>query len=900
MKLPKSVRRQLELKQVLFLFALVFFLPLTASSQRTAGPPIPYEDNGACPGECCAYREWTAKTVTGLRADRRSNSPVTYTVRKGEKVTAITGVVITTRAGQARILKPTTIEGIPARTGDTFYLLTPHGEGWGTVWYKGRFLEAQLFGVPWPAVKYLSEPQTVWWVQIKNRKGQTGWSNQTANFSCKDNCGYDCPMSGVETVEQENAAGESRTQKLTSKSPAGYHAAVDQNEAAFTFPLVSTQKYQWCPGGLQYAWTVKVKANDQEFEFGYFMFTAQGAAPCGEGNLQKLLSEGQFSLFRHSGGSDSLITGVTEEGGLATYEDNYSDDFLAEKTVVSGLPSQNKLILKVFGIRTLRFLFANRPKYVTFETHTFEKKESISVPVTYTANHLSAIDSSAQRRVVKMQTPRTCPTLDEAKDLINELIPDDPINYQLAEAVTYKPIESLAEVKQNFPLAYLFHERGFFRMEERGYVFQFITDQGRRLNAQYPGGFPLGTKSLTSVNKVSCKGDKLRVEVTYRINPTQAALDMLGRDIYAIRGFSEPWKVGIEFTYGNGKWNLPANLYLSPNNEFNVITSTDVDGTNRTRLRDRINLDQTVTGFYWPLGKDRYVPSRCGTWLGRDSDHNGCYDKGLYHLGVDMVANVNDPVYAIADGEIIGTSTDGEGNAAAFIKHNLRDNREFVAVYGHIRISPDVLVSKQVRAGVQFASIGTYSGGSHLHFAIHPVITTQLTREVRDASGQIFKMGWGRSSNYFWPDTNGFVEPLSWITNQRSKLDAATASESSPGDRPDFTFDCRPPEIQIFPGEHAVYNIHAEPLYGFAGRVDITVQDSSGTVLLQDRRWLPPVFNFPLDIGTNSSNPIGQIKMFVIGVSDTRSSNSRGMVRHSCEVALKINPPAQKEGRTIK
>ncbi len=49
---------------------------------------------------------------------------------------------------------------------------------------------------------------------------------------------------------------------------------------------------------------------------------------------------------------------------------------------------------------------------------------------------------------------------------------------------------------------------------------------------------------------------------------------------------------------------------------------------------DRV--EQTGTGFYWPLGRERYVPSRCGTWLGRDTNNNGCYDKGVYHLGVDM------------------------------------------------------------------------------------------------------------------------------------------------------------------------------------------------------------------------------------------------------------------------
>lgn len=181
-------------------------------------------------------------------------------------------------------------------------------------------------------------------------------------------------------------------------------------------------------------------------------------------------------------------------------------------------------------------------------------------------------------------------------------------------------------------------------------------------------------------------------------------------------------------------------------------------------------VQQTRTGFYWPLGKESYAPSRCGTWLGRDPEHDGCYDKGLYHLGVDMIANVNDPVYAIRDGEIIGTSTDGEGNEAVFIKHRLSDNTEFVAIYGHVRVGAGVLARKYVAGGQQFASIGRYSGGSHLHFAIHPAVTTAFAREARDATGQVFKMGWGRASNYFWPDSNGFVEPIHWITKDNPNL----------------------------------------------------------------------------------------------------------------------------------
>lgn len=358
-------------------------------------------------------------------------------------------------------------------------------------------------------------------------------------------------------------AGQSRVRRPTPAPGANYQATVNDNEAVFTFPISPTVKYEWCPGGLQYSWTIKINSNNQDFELGYFMFTAMGASPCGQGNIRKLLREGQFSLFRQSGESGSLITGVTEEGRFATYEDNFSDDFLAEKTVVSGFVSGNKLIIKVSGAKTLQLLFANRPQYITFESQILEKKRSTTVPVTYTANYLSAINSSPQGRPTNSQAP-ACLTVNEAKDLINELIPNEPIRYRLSEAVTYKPITSIAEVRQWYPVTYLFYQKGFLRMEDNGYVFHFITSKGQNLNAQYPDGFPIATKVLISVNKVSCRGKKLRIEAAYKINPTQSAIDSLGREIYAVKPFNQPWKVGVEFTYQNGKWNLQENFYLSP------------------------------------------------------------------------------------------------------------------------------------------------------------------------------------------------------------------------------------------------------------------------------------------------------------------------------------------------
>lgn len=176
------------MKGVLLILFLAFSLPADVYSQRTERLPIPYEDNGACPFECCVYREWIGTKPTVVRADKRINSPAIFTVRKGERVSAITGVVITTRAGRARMLKPDTIDGVRVTAGDLLYVLTNQGEGFYKVWYKGRMLSYGIWDNP--SVKVLSPPQAVWWVEIKNRKGQIGWSNQPDNFDNKDSCAH--------------------------------------------------------------------------------------------------------------------------------------------------------------------------------------------------------------------------------------------------------------------------------------------------------------------------------------------------------------------------------------------------------------------------------------------------------------------------------------------------------------------------------------------------------------------------------------------------------------------------------------------------------------------------------------------------------------------------------------
>ncbi len=80
---------------------------ILAAAQPPAAPPVPYVDEGACPFECCTYRDWIAEApfqaVAYWRPDGADRRKPVFSIAKGERVTAMSGVVVTTRAGEARI-----------------------------------------------------------------------------------------------------------------------------------------------------------------------------------------------------------------------------------------------------------------------------------------------------------------------------------------------------------------------------------------------------------------------------------------------------------------------------------------------------------------------------------------------------------------------------------------------------------------------------------------------------------------------------------------------------------------------------------------------------------------------------------------------------------------------------
>src|SRR5262245_59465497 len=175
-----------------------------AEPAPSSPPPVPYEDHGACPFECCTYRTWRAKADTQILRNRRDGAAPAFRVRVGDQVEGITGVVVTTRFGRATIRMPMPIVAesgtVQLRPGDAVYIVRYAGEGFWKAWVRGRFLEIELAdqgetcrgddGGPGPcAAEIVEKPDTVWWAKIRNRAGKEGWTRQLDHFAKIDACG---------------------------------------------------------------------------------------------------------------------------------------------------------------------------------------------------------------------------------------------------------------------------------------------------------------------------------------------------------------------------------------------------------------------------------------------------------------------------------------------------------------------------------------------------------------------------------------------------------------------------------------------------------------------------------------------------------------------------------------
>jgi hypothetical protein len=197
------VKLRLLIPLALLVLGSQVFIGAASAQARRAGPPVPFEDVGACPFEGCTYREWTANATVTVRRSRSQTAPVVFRVRPGEKVTALTGVVITVRAARVQFREPATVaafpESVSIKPGETLYLLTNQGEGFSKGWFKGSMLtdiDTTEFhnGVceVQPSKckgRIVGNGQTEWWVQIRSRRGVIGWTVDSDKFDGQDRYG---------------------------------------------------------------------------------------------------------------------------------------------------------------------------------------------------------------------------------------------------------------------------------------------------------------------------------------------------------------------------------------------------------------------------------------------------------------------------------------------------------------------------------------------------------------------------------------------------------------------------------------------------------------------------------------------------------------------------------------
>jgi hypothetical protein len=176
-----------------------------AQESRRLRPPRMYTEFGACPSECCMFRRWGVRADTVLYKGRSTRSPVAARARKGERVTGLTGVVVTVKPGIVRVKKEMTLgldgRKVKARPGDVLYLLYYQGEGIYKFWLRGRVYAEEMPYQPRmdqlpedeararELIEFVSEPETVWWVKVRNRRGQVGWTPRNEHFDDIDGCG---------------------------------------------------------------------------------------------------------------------------------------------------------------------------------------------------------------------------------------------------------------------------------------------------------------------------------------------------------------------------------------------------------------------------------------------------------------------------------------------------------------------------------------------------------------------------------------------------------------------------------------------------------------------------------------------------------------------------------------
>jgi hypothetical protein len=167
------------------LLALASVVPAQESKGTLAPvPTLPYIAKNKCPFEACVYREWKAQKDMPVYDTWRDGARRSGSIRKGERVTGLGGVVVTYRPGTIHVDRDIPEAGLKA--GDSILTYTFLGEGFSQVWINGRFYEEfDITFTKWPdgtgcggahcAATYVDLGKKTWWAELKLKSGATVW-----------------------------------------------------------------------------------------------------------------------------------------------------------------------------------------------------------------------------------------------------------------------------------------------------------------------------------------------------------------------------------------------------------------------------------------------------------------------------------------------------------------------------------------------------------------------------------------------------------------------------------------------------------------------------------------------------------------------------------------------------
>ena len=164
---------------------------------------------GACPFECCIYREWVAEGPVVLRAAPVRDAAVVLTLPAGARFDADTGFVRITGAQLVVVTQPVEAwrhevgqryGGAPdtIAAGDTLLVLERLGEGHVMLTHGDDLVSAEQF---WAAPDgwtphggsrgtVIGEHGSEWWARVRAATGLTGWIDAYASeLGNADACG---------------------------------------------------------------------------------------------------------------------------------------------------------------------------------------------------------------------------------------------------------------------------------------------------------------------------------------------------------------------------------------------------------------------------------------------------------------------------------------------------------------------------------------------------------------------------------------------------------------------------------------------------------------------------------------------------------------------------------------